>query len=711
MDSNVSKSRKDSTAYGRVRGVILSPEGWQRFQAAKQRAEAEEILGKHFTQEDLSDRTGLSLNTLYRVLKRELGVDRQSLEYLFRAFGLELTKADFVSSISLGEESESRRANPQQDWDNGVDTSVFYGRETELAQLWQWIVSDRCHVVGLLGIGGIGKSTLAVKAALKCSAEFEIVVWRSLANAPPLDELLSSLLKFLMPIYGEDPVIPATLDEKFSKLMEYLRSRRCLLILDNAEIILHSQQVGHWLTGYEAYGQLLRTIGETPHQSCLLLTSREKPSEMGLMEGEQGVVRTLPLSGLTPDDGRAIFRQKGVFTGSEAEWQTLIHHYGGNPLALKMVAATTQELFNGSIADVLPNLAHAIFVFEDIRDLLDHQFERLTEAEQKTLFHFAIHREPVSISDIRENAVDLASGQSVPNLINSLSRRSLIEKTDGLFFLQPVVMEYVTERFIQLFCTEFETSQINVLRSHALVQVQAKDYVREIQVRLIMQPVIERLLCRFGSVSEIELRSRQLLVQQRQKPGYVAGNLINLLVQLHVDLRGSDFSDLMVQQADLRQVDLAGVSFQNADLAKSIFSESLSSAVSIDISSDGQMIAVGDSNSRVYLWNITTTQLLATFEGHTGWVWSVAFSPDGNTLASSGSDSSVRLWDVHQGQCLQVLTEHTGCVWSVAFSPDGQRLASGSDDQTVRLWNLQGECLHVLEGHHKSVYSVHKDTR
>lgn len=124
------------------------------------------------------------------------------------------------------------------------------------------------------------------------------------------------------------------------------------------------------------------------------------------------------------------------------------------------------------------------------------------------------------------------------------------------------------------------------------------------------------------------MRSRQLLAQQRQKPGYVAGNLINLLVQIQVDLCGYDFSDLVIAEADLRQVNLAGVNFQNADLAKSIFSESLNSALSIDISPNGQIIAVGDSNSRVYLWNITTHQLLATFEGHTGWVWSVAFSPD-----------------------------------------------------------------------------------
>ncbi|MBN3948201.1 MAG: hypothetical protein HWQ38_17755 [Nostoc sp. NMS7] len=51
MDSNVAKSRNGSSSHGRVRGVILSPQGWQQFQAAKQQAESEETWGKHFTQE------------------------------------------------------------------------------------------------------------------------------------------------------------------------------------------------------------------------------------------------------------------------------------------------------------------------------------------------------------------------------------------------------------------------------------------------------------------------------------------------------------------------------------------------------------------------------------------------------------------------------------------------------------------------------------
>jgi hypothetical protein len=73
MNSNSSKSGRGRSTSGQVRGVILSLQGWQRFQTAKQQAESDETWGKHFTQEDLSDRTELSLNTLARIFKRELG--------------------------------------------------------------------------------------------------------------------------------------------------------------------------------------------------------------------------------------------------------------------------------------------------------------------------------------------------------------------------------------------------------------------------------------------------------------------------------------------------------------------------------------------------------------------------------------------------------------------------------------------------------------
>lgn len=477
---------KFSSKPRRSRGVILTIHGWDKFQAAKAQAEFDENYGNHFTLEELSDRTSLALNTITKVLRRTESVDKQSLQYAFRAFGLELSKSDYTHPTSSSEAWETRQENPQQDWGEAADVSQFYGREEELFQLRQWSIEEHCRLVALVGIGGIGKSTLAVKLALQIQTEFEIVVWRSLRNAPPLDELLESILFFLLRTRGEEPVIPRTLDGRLSKLMECLRSSRCLLILDNAETILSSgERAGQCRNGYEGYSQLLQTVGEVPHQSCLLLTSREKPRAIALLEGEKSKVRSLSLKGLKAEAGRELFQQKGQFAGSQAEWSQLSEHYGGNPLALKLVATATQELFNGTIASLFKYAQQEVLVFEHIRELLEGQFNRLSAVEQELIYWMAISREPVSLAELEKDIVTVASKRKLLEAMNSLLIRSLIEKDGEYFWVQPIVMEYVTQRLVEQSYSEIETQQIEHLRSHTLVKAQAKNYVRELpEIRL-----------------------------------------------------------------------------------------------------------------------------------------------------------------------------------------------------------------------------------
>ncbi|RCJ23561.1 hypothetical protein A6S26_03205 [Nostoc sp. ATCC 43529] len=336
----------------RRRGVILTLKGWEKFRDAKTQVEREENGGDSFSLEKLSELTKLSLHTISRILGRDEPVDRSSLQSAFEAFKLQLCKDDYIRP-SPPENLEIRRINPHYDWSEAPDVSMFCGRAEELLQLRQWISEEKFRLVALLGIGGIGKSTLAVKLGLQIQDEFESVVWRSLQNAPPVETQLTNILQFLLWALRKEIVIPESFDEQLSKLMECLINHRCLVILDNVETVFSGSQAGQYRAGYEGYGQLLKRVGEVPHNSCVLLTSREKPREIVPLEGDRTGVKSLPLTGLNVTEGQQLFQHKGQFTGTELEWQVLINHYGGNPLALKIVAAGTQEVFNGKIAPVL----------------------------------------------------------------------------------------------------------------------------------------------------------------------------------------------------------------------------------------------------------------------------------------------------------------------------------------------------------------------
>ncbi len=591
------------------------------------------------------------------------------------------------------------------DWGEAPELSFFCGRETELQTLTQWIVGDRCKLVSLLGMGGLGKTTLTVRLAEQLELQFEAVIWRSLRNAPTLEALVRDLLRSL----SDSESAPA---DPLARLMQQIRSRRCLLVLDNAESILgQGDAAGRYLPGYEPYGDLLRRFGEERHSSCLVLTSREQPRELARLDG----ARSLPLGGLPRSEARQILQRSGSLEISEPDSAAIVDHYAGNPLALKIVAAGIRDLLGNNVGEFLNLMRQDRFAFADIRDLLERHFARLSAAEQTVIFWLAIGREPVNLESLKADLLLPESRWQLTETLESLQRRSLMEVSPSGFSLQPTVMEFITQQLITAVQEEICQGQIDRLRSHALVKATAKDYIRSAQLRLILEPLLERLQA-LGDRAAIQSHLLGLLPDLQGQPplqtGYVAGNVLNLLTHLGTDLSGRDFSGLTLWQADLRVAPLHGVNVAESDLSRSTLTETFSNVLCVTFSSDGERLAKSDDRGWISLWQVETGEQLLAFQAHSEWGFSVAFSPDGATLATASLDSSIKLWDAHTGVLLQTLQLHRRGVSAVSFCPTGGKensllLASSSADQTVCLIDCAtGTRRHILTGHQGIVRAI-----
>jgi hypothetical protein len=324
-------------------------------------------------------------------------------------------------------------------------------------------VQERCRVVSVLGLGGIGKSALATRVMHQVAAHFEVVLWRSLRDAPACSALLEDCLQVLSPQPLRE--VPASLEGRLGLLMEHLRDQRALLVLDNLESLLsEGESRGRLRPGYEGYAQLLRRVGETAHQGCLLLTSREKLTDLEPLEGSRRPVRALRLAGLETEASEQLLAEKEV-VGIPQDRARLVQVYAGNPLALNIVAQTIVELFGGVLA---PFLAQGEVVFGGVRELLDEHFERLSALEQSVLLWLAILREPVSLEQLLVVLGTPRPPVQVLEAMDGLRRRSLIERGQraGSFTLQSVVLEYVTSRLVTTASEEIGQGRLLRLREH-----------------------------------------------------------------------------------------------------------------------------------------------------------------------------------------------------------------------------------------------------
>jgi Type II secretory pathway, component ExeA (predicted ATPase) len=178
-----------------------------------------------------------------------------------------------------------------------IDVSFFYGRITELSTLKHWILEENCRLIAILGMVGIGKTALSVKLMQEIKQQFEFVFYYNLNTGLSLSELLTEICDYSL--LSPPPKVYQIIEVEILRFIEYLQNHRCLIIFDGFDTIFQDRMLtGNYRNGYEEYGQLLQQLGEINHQSCIIITSREIPQEIAVLEGNFLPVRVLKLEGL-----------------------------------------------------------------------------------------------------------------------------------------------------------------------------------------------------------------------------------------------------------------------------------------------------------------------------------------------------------------------------------------------------------------------------
>ena len=120
----------------------------------------------------------------------------------------------------------------------------------------------------------------------------------------------------------------------------------------------------------------------------------------------------------------------------------------------------------------------------------------------------------------------------------------------------------------------------------------------------------------------------------------------------------------------------------------------------VAVTADGQRAVSASADKTLKVWDLASGAVLHTLCGHTDPVTAVAVTADGQRAVSASDDYTLKVWDLASGAELHTLSGHTRSVNAVAVTADGQRAVSASHDHTLKVWDLaSGAELHTLSGH------------
>ncbi|WP_404783354.1 NB-ARC domain-containing protein [Altericista sp. CCNU0014] len=324
-----------------------------------------------------------------------------------------------------------------------VAVECFHGRNSELTSLREWILLHKVQLLGIFGMAGCGKTTLAMKCVERVRKHFECILWRSLRDTPDFSTFICSILNSLEEEIDADP--SEDVNTLVSRLLEYFENNRVLLVIDDWSAVFKDRVLaGIYQEETKKYGLLLRRLSEKSHKSCVLITSREKPFGLAFNKSSlnyNSQTQYIHVNGLTGSDGLQAIESFGLPNCESSAAERLIRYYSGNPYALKIAVNTIYQIFDGKLSSFLSN---ENLIYGGIKELLKSQFDRISDIEKDIFINLSQRSNPIMLEELTGDSSFNNHFVQFLEGFESLLNRTFIEKKGELFEVPEIFRNYLS---------------------------------------------------------------------------------------------------------------------------------------------------------------------------------------------------------------------------------------------------------------------------
>jgi hypothetical protein len=329
--------------------------------------------------------------------------------------------------------------SPRSNLATTVDrTALFHGRQVELFQLQQWIEVDRCKLVFIYGMKGIGKRHVAKKIAEILSVNLDYLVWIPLGKPVPLMDLLATIIRRIGG--GRSSKLSQDLSTAIDKTIDYLKKNRCLLILENADTVFSKNRQKTTAENdllIEEYSIFLNRLNSVEHDSCCLIILEEKVVQL------DPDCQQLEIQGLDRHSCQTIL-EKDELKGTANDWEILVEKYHGNLQYLRSIVPTIQNIFGGSISKFLD--ANTL-VYDRIEISIDELMAKLSEQEISVIKYLANHDRGMTLDRLKDIFCEQIEYRDLLKIIDKLTKNYLLTLRVDRFVLSDLVAEYSVDRY------------------------------------------------------------------------------------------------------------------------------------------------------------------------------------------------------------------------------------------------------------------------